>query len=112
MSNLTIKQKRSIFVAIAAVLSVVCILLGAFQANNLQIKQAIGEIAVEIEREPSKEYAFGDVFELPQCTFKKDGETAKGIASLQYPDGTQTGKAAVTLNQGGTYVLRYFAEIN
>lgn len=112
MSNLTTKQKRSIFVAIAAVLSVVCILLGAFQANNRQIKQAIGEIAVEIEREPSKEYAFGDVFELPQCTFKKDGETAKGIASLQYPDGTQTGKAAVTLNQGGNYVLRYFAEIS
>ena len=111
MSYLTTKQKRSVFVALAAVLGAICILLGALGLRDWQIKKASGQIAVEMEQEISTEYAFGDVFTLPQCTFIKEGTTAKGIASLQYPDGTQTSETQVTLNQGGNYVLRYLAKI-
>ena len=85
MSNLTTKQKRSIFVAIAAVLSFVCILLGACQANNLQIKQAIAEIAVEIEREPSKEYAFGTFLNCLNVRSKKTVKRRKGLRPCNIP---------------------------
>lgn len=111
MSNLTTKQKRFILAAIAAAFGVVCILLGMLGLGNRQIKPSAEQVTIEMAQALSKEYAFGDVFTLPQCTFTKEGTTAQGIASLQYPDGTQTGKGEVTLNQGGNYVLRYFAEI-
>ncbi len=111
MNILQTKQKRSVFTAVLAVLSGVCIFLGALSVKDASIKQAAGEIAVEMGQELSAEYAFGDVFTLPACTFTKDGKTAQAVASLQFPDGTQTGEAEVTLNQGGNYVLRYLASI-
>ena len=111
MRDLATKQKRSVFAGIAALLGLVSILLGALGIRELQIKRASGQIAVEMVEELSDEYAFGDVFTLPQCKFIKDGETALGAASLQYPDGTQTGKTEATLNQSGNYVLRYLAKI-
>ena len=92
-------------------LSLVCILLGTLGLGEKHIKQASGQVAVEMEQVLSQEYAFGDIFTLPECTFSKEGKTAQGVASLQYPDGTQTSEREVTLNQGGNYVLRYFAEI-
>ena len=112
MNTLQTKQKSSVFAAVLAALSGVCIFLGALGLKDASVKQASGEIAVEMAQELSAEYAFGDVFTLPACTFTKDGKTAQGIASLQYPDGTQTGKTEVTLNQGGNYVLRYLASID
>ena len=112
MNTLQTKQKRSVFAAVLAALSGVCIFLGALSLKDASVKQAAGEIAVEMGQELSAEYAFGDVFTLPACTFTKDGKTAQGVASLQYPDGTQTGEAEVTLNQGGNYVLRYLANID
>ena len=112
MNTLQTKQKRSILAAVLAALSGVCIFVGALSVKDASIKQAAGEIAVEMGQELSAEYAFGDVFTLPACTFTKDGKSAQAVASLQYPDGTQTGKAEVTLNQGGNYVLRYLAKID
>ena len=112
MNTLQTKQKRSVLAAVLAALSGVCIFVGALSVKDASIKQAAGEIAVEMGQELSAEYAFGDVFTLPACTFTKDGKSAQAVASLQYPDGTQTGKAEVTLNQGGNYVLRYLAKID
>lgn len=112
MNTLQTKQKRSVLATVLAALSGVCIFVGALSVKDASIKQAAGEIAVEMGQELSAEYAFGDVFTLPACTFTKDGKSAQAVASLQYPDGTQTGAAEVTLNQGGNYVLRYLAKID
>ena len=69
MRDLATKQKRSVFAGIAALLGLVSILLGALGIRELQIKRASGQIAVEMVEELSDEYAFGDVFTLPQCKF-------------------------------------------
>ena len=74
--------------------------------------RANAELNVTTSQEIASEYAFGDEFTLPTCTFDKNGKSATASPSLEFPDGTQSSEATVTLNQGGKYVLRYIATLD
>lgn len=110
MSNFTKKSKRFLFIpALAA-----AVLCGGFATAGVlsdRFERATAHAKMEISKEIETEYAFGDVFTIPECTFTEDGQSAKGIASLQYPDGTQRSEGEHTLDQSGNYVLRYIATL-
>ena len=111
MTKLTKKKRISVVAALLAVLSGVLLAFGVFQFFEPSF-HASGEVAVELKEELREEYAFGDLFTAPDCTFTYNGNSAQGMASLEYPDGTQTGDENVTLNQSGNYVLRYIATMD
>lgn len=110
MSNIFKTKKRASW--LLALLGSAAVLAGAVGVAASKIKPATAEIAVEMTETLSAQYAFGDVFTVPECTFKKEGKAAQGIASLQFPDGSYTADAQATLNQSGNYVLRYIATID
>ena len=110
MNNFKTKKRISLPVMLCILLSAVLTLVGAAGLIGSKIR-SLAEVAVEVSEELSTEYAFGDTFVIPECTFTKDGESVQGAPSLQYPDGTQTGELECTLNQSGKYALKYIASI-
>ena len=110
--NKQILKTKKFFILVPLVLaSLIFLLLGSLGLAKNRIPQAEAVSPAKISKEIESEYAFGDKFVLPACTFEKDGQSVEGIASLQFPDGTQSNKTEVTLNQSGRYVLRYIATI-
>ncbi|MBQ7913127.1 MAG: hypothetical protein IJ308_05240 [Clostridia bacterium] len=94
-----------VFICIFSFLVLTLTSVGVYMRANAQL-------SVTTSQEIANEYAFGDEFALPACTFDKNGKSVTASPSLEFPDGTQTNEATVTLNQGGKYVLRYFATID
>ena len=111
MNKPILKTKKFLILVPLLLASLLLLLLGSLGLVKDRVHHAGAEASVEISDEIESEYAFGDKFVLPACTFEKDGQSAVGIASLQFPDGTQSNKAEVTLNQSGRYVLKYIATI-
>ena len=93
-----------VFVCILSCLALMLASVGVYLRANAQL-------TITPSAEIAEEYAFGDEFTLPTCTFDKNGKSATASPSLQYPDGSQTGEGTVSLNQSGKYTLRYFATI-
>ena len=112
MNKQILKTKRFLIFAPLLLASLILLLLGSLGLAKNRMHHAGAEVSVEVSDEIESEYAFGDKFTLPACTFEKDGQSAVGIASLQFPDGTQSNKTEVTLNQSGRYVLKYIATID
>lgn len=112
MSKLKLKNKYSLLSLLLIILSSFLLFAGTVRLVDGRVQRANAQVNVEISKEIAEEYAFGDSFTLPDCTFTRNGDSAKGLASLQFPDGTQTGVKDVTLNQSGKYVLRYIANID
>ncbi len=97
--------------ACLAALSGLLIFVGTLGLGRANAPRANAQIQVETSKEIQEEYAFGDEFAIPDCTFTRNGESVKGTASLQFPDGSETNDTDVTLNQSGKYALRYIATI-
>ena len=57
------------------------------------------------------EYGYGTVFTLPQRTVTVDGTSAAATTVLQFPDGSATRAASVTLGMSGVYTLTYSATV-
>lgn len=110
MQKIKTKNKFALFFVLLAFIFVSAILGGAFQAFSR--RGASAQVHVEVSKEVATEYAFGDLLTLPECAFDKDGKKAVGVVSLQFPDGTQTKEKEVTLNQSGSYLLKYIATID
>lgn len=93
-------------------ISISCLLLlGGTLHFKGGLSLANAQVEVSVADDIESEYAFGDIFSVPACTFTKEGSSAQGVSSLQFPDGTQTNKKEVTLNQSGQYVLKYIATL-
>ena len=110
MQKIKTKNKFAFLFILLAAVCVFAVLGGAFRV--LSRRGASAQVSVEVSKEVGTEYAFGDVFTIPECSFDKNGKKAAGVASLQFPDGTQTNEKEVTLNQSGAYVLKYIATID
>ncbi len=110
MTKSKFKNKYFLIFILLAVLLGSMVLAGAHFVGE-RIRYANAQVNVEISEDISEEYAFGDEFAVPECTFTRQGVSAKGVATLQYPDGTDTNAKNVSLNQSGKYVLRYIAKI-
>lgn len=109
MSKTRLKNKFSIGCLLMVLLG--CILLG----GGLQLRsfsKAKAQVEVQVAGEIAQEYAFGDILTIPESTFTKNGKSAKGIASLQYPNGIQSNQTVATLNQSGKYLLKYIANVD
>lgn len=103
---MTNAKRKSKFIFVFILLTVSILLVFSFSHRPVN-----AEISVQPATEISSEYAFGDKFIIPDCTFSVSGQTAKGKPSLEYPDGTQTTDKENTLNQSGKYVLRYVSTV-
>lgn len=112
MNKQILKTKKFLILVPLLLASLVLLLLGSLGLVKNRTHHAGAEVSVEIADAIEEKYAFGDKFVLPTCTFEKEGQSAAGIASLQFPDGTQSNKSEVTLNQSGRYVLKYIATID
>ena len=112
MNKQNLKTKKFLILVPLFLASLVLLLLGSIGLVKDRMHHAGAEVSVELADEVKEEYAFGDKFVLPNCTFEKEGQSVAGIASLQFPDGTQSNKSEVTLNQSGRYVLKYIATID
>lgn len=111
MNKLKFKNKNLIVCILLTLAGLLMIFGGVrLMQKNTQLAQA--QVEVTVADEIKSAYAFGDELTIPVCTFKQDGKTASGLASLQYPNGVQTNKTTVSLNQSGQYVLRYMASID
>ena len=104
------KTKTSRVLVLAAVCSL-CFVGGTVGIHQ-SLRRANAQVNVDVASEIQTEYAFGDEFVLPECSFEKGGKTVTATASLEYPDGTQTKEGKVTLNQSGNYVLKYIASLD
>ena len=112
MSKSKWKSKIS-FVSILVILASMLLLFGGIlRLSDERTHSANAQVRIEISEDVASEYAFGDEFVVPACSFEREGKHAQGIASLQFPDGTQTNEGKVTLNQSGKYALRYIASID
>ena len=104
------KKRKILSLILCAALTGGLAVAGATELFSSKIRSS-ADVTIDLLEELETEYAFGDTFIVPDCTFTKEDEVVDGIPSLQYPDGTQTGDIAVSLNQSGNYVLRYLANI-
>ena len=111
MNTLKWKNRFSLLSILLSILSGFLLFAGAICLTDGQTQFAHAQTNVEISKEIEAEYAFGDEFIIPDCVFERAGESANGVASLQFPDGKEISKKTVTLNQSGKYVLRYIATI-
>lgn len=100
-----IKNKTKFVFILIAALCLSLISWGVVQLAN-------AEVTVSGTEDIASVYAFGDEFTLPECTFTKNGQSKKGVASLQFPNGALYSDKTVTLNQNGKYLLRYLADID
>ncbi len=112
MNKSKLKNRFSLIFMLLIIMSSCLLFAGTLPLVDGQIEHANAQISVNVSNEIASEYAFGDKFIIPDCTFTRDGESVKGVASLQFPDGTETNKREATLNQSGKYVLRYIASIS
>ena len=112
MNKSKLKNRFSLIFMLLIIMSSCLLFAGTLPLVDGQIQFANAQISVNVSDEIASEYAFGDKFIIPDCTFTRDGESVKGIASLQFPDGRETNKRETTLNQSGKYVLRYIASIS
>ena len=111
MAILKTKKRKILSLALCAALAGAFAVVGTVELFSSKIRPS-ADITIDLLEELETEYAFGDTFVIPECTFTKEGESVDGVPSLQYPDGTQTGDITTTLNQSGNYVLRYLATID
>lgn len=112
MNQQILKNKKKFIFIPLLLIGTLLFSFGLFFLKSDEIRYADAEVVIDVSEEVKDEYAFGDKFVLPECTFEKDGSSAKGVASLQFPDGTQKNDKQITLNQSGRYVLQYIATIN
>ena len=110
MQKIKMKNKLVYLLIALVALCVFAVAGGAFQ--RFSNRGASAQVQVEVSKAVETEYAFGDVFAVPERSFEKNGKKAVGTASLQFPDGTQTNETQVALNQSGTYFLKYIANID
>ena len=83
MSNLKTKQKRFVLASLLAALSGACLLFGALTLNDTQIKQAAGEIAIEMADDLSAEY---------NASLPKTERRRKGLRPYNTPTVRRRGK--------------------
>ena len=105
--NKTKKSKKLLAAVLAVLCAAACVVSGTAVALD-----ARAQLSVSVAETVEETYAFGDVFTVPNCTFSKNGKEKLGTATIEYPNGTQTSKTEITLNQSGQYTLRYFAELD
>ena len=101
------KRKLSIALILLLLISAPIVLLNSF--NRIDVD---AQVRVETATEIASEYAFGDMLVLPDCTFSLEGQSVKGAASVEFPDGTLTNKTSISLTQNGNYVVKYIANLN
>lgn len=112
MKHSKIKNGVSLLCILLLVLGSLFLTFGLPKLIKEQAKLADAEVKTELSQELKDEYAFGDVFTLPACTFEKEGTVAQGAGALEFPDGSQSKDNEITLNQSGEYVLRYIATLD
>ena len=105
-------KNKNLIVCIFLTLAGILMIFGGVRLMQKNTPLARAQVEVTVADEIKSAYAFGDELTIPACTFKQNGQTAAGLASLQYPNGVQTNKTLVSLNQSGQYVLRYMASID
>lgn len=111
MDKTRTKKKRSFgLILLTAICS--CLVVGGTFGLYNKAQLADAQVKADVSHEIEEEYAFGDEFVIPECSFEKGEKTAVGVASLEYPDGTQIKEGKASLNQSGRYVLRYIATID
>ncbi|MBQ7373736.1 MAG: hypothetical protein IJW64_04145 [Clostridia bacterium] len=99
------RKSKNIFVFIL----LICVSISLVCVGTVMLANA--EKSVNVSKEISENYAFGDEFTAPDCTFTVGSESAKGEHSLRFPDGTYEKDKTCTLNQSGNYLLKYVAMI-
>lgn len=112
MNKFKWKNKYSLVFLLSILLCGLLLLGGALVFRDTRTQLANAQVQVEMSKKLENEYAFGDKFTLPACTFQKGDKSVVGVGSLEFPDGSQNGETEITLNQSGKYVLRYIAIID
>ena len=80
-------------------------------AIAFSLRSAKADVTVSTSTEIASEYAFGDILQVPNCTFTIDGKSAVGSATVEFPDGSFSNKAEVSLNKTGYYKIKYLATL-
>ena len=107
MVRLKMKRKFSFALILLLLISASLVL-----ANSFHKVEVDAQVSIETSTQIESEYAFGDVFLLPECTFSLDGQSVKGSASVEFPDGSLTNKKSISLTQNGNYIVKYIANLN
>ncbi len=110
--NKTKFKNKNLIICILWILTGVVAIFGGVRLIQGNTRLATAQVEVTVADEIKSAYAFGDKLTIPACTFVKEGKSAVGQSSLQYPSGVQTNKTEVSLNQSGQYALRYMAKID
>ena len=100
--------KKKILFSIITFIGVLAFALGislAFSPNGNLFTKLFGNDETTIK----EYYEYGETFTVPDYTIEGASST---MAMLTYPDGTQSNKKEVSLNQAGKYTLTYSAIIN
>jgi len=73
--NKAILKTKKLFILVPLLLaSFIFLLLGSLGLAKNRIHQTNAESLVKVSKEIESEYAFGDKFVLPTCTFEKGGQ--------------------------------------
>ncbi len=76
------------------------------------LNRATAQMSAVTSKEISSEYSFGDILQVPDCTFTVGDKTAVGSSSVELPNGTFSNKKELSLNQTGSYKVKYLANID
>jgi len=90
----------------------ISLILCAIACSAIAVTVTAGAGAEEWDREAIKEmYAYGDTFEIPDCTLTVGGSSVKALSTVAYPNGKVVRGKSVYLNEMGNYTLRYYAAL-
>ena len=103
---MTISKSKRIISFVLIFLTLICVPVVLF----FSLRSVNAQVDTETSTEIATEYAFGDIFKVPSCTFTIDGKSAVGSATVEYPNGEISNKAELSLNQTGTYLVKYLAK--
>lgn len=105
---MTISKSKRIISFVLIFLTLICVPVVLF----FSLRSVNAQVDTETSTEIATEYAFGDIFKVPSCTFTIDGKSAVGSATVEYPSGEISNKAELSLNQTGTYLVKYLANLD
>ena len=72
-----IKRKLSFALMLLVLISAPIVFLNSFKRVDVD-----AQVVIATSTQIESEYAFGDVFNLPDCTFTLDGTSVKGSAGI------------------------------
>lgn len=107
MIRFKMKRKFSVALILLLLISASVVFVNLFHKVEVD-----AQVSIETSTQINNEYAFGDVFVLPECTFSLEGQQVKGSASVEFPDGSLTNKTSISLTQNGDYTVKYIANLN